>query len=91
MAVSGMEQIAIGFLTKMGIDPEGIKALAQNVARIAQDSDARLTRIESKLDTLLELIEPKPDGGYVLGTGDKDDIVSVESEPPEFHDDIKYI
>jgi hypothetical protein len=73
--LSGPEQMVIAMLEKMGINPEQIKAMAQGVQKIAQDSGARLERIEANQVRILQLCEAildklsPVDGGFVLGDG----------------------
>jgi hypothetical protein len=73
--LSGPEQMVIAMLEKMGINPEQIKAMAQGVQKIAQDSGARLERIEESNARILQLCEAildklsPVDGGFVLGDG----------------------
>jgi hypothetical protein len=73
--LSGPEQMVIAMLEKMGINPEQIKAMAQGVQKIAQDSGARLERIEANQVRILQLCEAildklsTVDGGFVLGDG----------------------
>jgi hypothetical protein len=73
--LSGPEQLVVSMLEKMGINPEQIKAMAQGVQKIAQDSGARLERIEANQVRILQLCEAildklsPVDGGFVLGDG----------------------
>ena len=77
-----MEQMMVAMLSKMGIDPEMVKSVALNVQATAVEVREGLQRIEAKqaemdakLDLILSHVQPKPDGGYVLGTGEGDDAI----------------
>jgi hypothetical protein len=82
MAIGGMEQMMVAMLSKMGIDPEMVKSVALNVQATTVEVREGLQRIEAKqaemdakLDLILSHVQPKPDGGYVLGTGEGDDAI----------------
>jgi hypothetical protein len=100
MALGGMEQMMVALLGKMGIDPEMVKGVAANVqettqrvntgldaqATATQRIEAKLDRVEVMLERILEHVEPKPDGGYVLGTGHEDDVVLNGDGSPMTHE-----
>ncbi len=58
MALGGFEHLAVALLRALKIDPEKIiadlKGSANNVERLAFNIDQRLTRIENKLDFIME-------------------------------------
>lgn len=94
MALGGIEQIMVALLGKMGIDSEMVKSVAEKTQETTQRINAgldaqanatlviqaKLDRMEQVLNLILEHVEPKPDGGYVLGTGHEDDVVSEEKD-----------
>lgn len=100
MALGGMEQMMVALLGKMGIDPEMVKSVASNVQETTQRVNAgldaqanatlliqaKLDRMEQVLNLILEHVQPKPDGGYVLGTGHEDDVVVNADGSPMTHE-----
>lgn len=81
MALGGMEQMIIAMLGKMGIDPEMIMNVADNVqATTVEMRDgqklilAKLDRIEVLCDRILGEVTPAPAGGFQLGDGSEQDL-----------------
>lgn len=80
MAMSGMEMMLGSMISKLGIDPEQIKATVVKFQTLAVEVSERQDRIETKLDEILSHVRKSPDGGFVLGDGTRESniILGVE-------------